>query len=270
MKTEEDNFFKFLDEKASFIRRKTIMLHLLLSEIRIASSLSCIEILVVLYYSKIFNIEKDRIVISKGHGAISLYPILADLGFLKETEIENIGKGISILGSIPDINLPTISLINGSLGHGIGQGCGIALSLKKKQTNSKVFVLLGDGELYEGSVWESIMFASHHRLDNLIVIIDKNEISMLDYCKKIINLNSLYTKFKEFGFEVATVNGHNIPSLYRTLCLLKNSKIKKPKVLIAKTKKGKGVSKLENDPLCHIRSLNKKDVKILFKNNECE
>ncbi|MCX7917798.1 MAG: transketolase, partial [bacterium] len=125
---KEENFFKFLEEKATFIRKETLKLHLKVPETRIASSLSCIEILVLLYYGKILNLNCDRLVISKGHGAISLFPILGDLGYLDHSIIDKIGSKNSKFGSIPDINLPTISIINGSLGHGIGQGCGIALA----------------------------------------------------------------------------------------------------------------------------------------------
>ncbi|MCM8805048.1 MAG: thiamine pyrophosphate-dependent enzyme [Candidatus Omnitrophica bacterium] len=258
MKKKE--FLRFLKEKANFIRKQTIKFHLAIPETRIASSLSCIEILVTLYYGKIFNFKNDRIVISKGHGAISLYPILIDLGFLKNIKIEN-KKSLSLLGSIPDINLPTINLINGSLGHGLGQGCGIAIAMRMRKLNGKIFVLIGDGELYEGSCWEAIMFAGHHRLDNLIVIVDNNKISMLDYCKKIINLEPLDKKFQDFGFESKSINGHNILDLYNTLTSFKKSSSKRPKLLIANTIKGKGVAKLEKNPLCHIMSLEKKDVK---------
>ncbi|MFN4226874.1 MAG: transketolase [Candidatus Ratteibacteria bacterium] len=253
---------KFLKEKAAFIRKKTIEIHLSYPETRIASSLSCVEILVTLYYGKILNILEDKIVISKGHGAISLYPILVNCGYLK-LENNNLENTVLKFGSIPDINLPTISLINGSLGNGLGQACGIALALKKKNQKGKVFVLLGDGELYEGSVWESFMFAGHHRLDNLIVIIDNNKICMLDFCEKVINLKPLDKKLENFGFEVKIVNGHNIQRIYNVLRLFKKSNIKKPKILIANTVKGKGVYKLENDPLCHIKSLSKEDVKDL-------
>lgn len=260
----KENFFKFLEEKADFIRKQTIKFHLVLPETRIASSLSCIEIFVVLFYGKILNIfsnkeNKDRFVISKGHGAISIFPILLDLGIIKKIKIENIG-------SIPDISLPYIDLINGSLGHGLGQGCGMALGLKKKRVNGFVFVLLGDGELYEGSIWESLMFASHHKLDNLIIIIDKNDICMLDYCKNVIDLTPLEKKLKSFDFEVKKIDGHNVKKIYEVLKEIKSYRNKKPNVLIAETIKGKGVPFLENNPLCHVMSLDKKMVNEILKN----
>ncbi|MGB9677387.1 MAG: transketolase [Candidatus Ratteibacteria bacterium] len=265
---KNSKFFEYLNEKVNFIRKETLKLHLLTPETRIASSLSCIEIFVVLYYSKIFNFfsekQGDKLVISKGHGSISLYPILYDLGFIRKNELENISKENSVLGSIPDISLPTIDLINGSLGHGLGQACGIALGLKRKKINSKVIVLIGDGELYEGSVWEAVMFAFHHKLDNIIAIIDNNKISMLDYCKNIINIEPIKEKFSHFGWLVKVINGHDIYSLYQSLYSLKYNKGKKPKVLIAETVKGKGVPSLEKDPLCHIRSLKKEEILLII------
>jgi len=152
------------------------------------------------------------------------------------------------------------------LGHGLGLASGAALALKKKNSSSKVFVLSGDGELNEGAVWEAIMFASHHRLDNLILIIDNNKISMLDYCKNIIDLTPLEEKFRIFKWKVKTVNGHNIKEVYDSLKSLKEEKGNYPKVLIANTIKGKGVPQLENDPLCHIKALKEAEIIEVLKN----
>jgi len=263
----------FLKEKALWVRRETLSLYKISSGFRLASSLSDVEIFIVLYYGKILNInpknvnsknvnweERDRFVISKGHGAISLYPILADLGFFSKKELKKMSRKGSFLGDIPDTRIPGFETINGALGHGLGVGCGLATALKKKSLDSKVFVLSGDGELYEGAVWEAIMFASHHKLDNLILIIDNNKISMLDYCKNIIDLESLEEKFRAFKWKVATVNGHDVEELYNSLKDLKQSDDKRPKVLIANTIKGKGVSQLEGDSLCHLKSLKENEI----------
>ncbi len=169
-----------LIEKVKHVRRETLVLHYLAPETRVASSLSCVEILVALYYGKILNFKpenihwegRDRFIISKGHGAISLFPILADLGFFKKEELSKIGTQGSFLGGIPDPIIPGFETVNGSLGHGLGVACGISLGLKKKKKDESVFVLSGDGELSEGSVWEAVMFAGHHQLDNLILIVD--------------------------------------------------------------------------------------------------
>jgi len=137
------------------------------------------------------------------------------------------------LGGIPDPTIPGFEAVNGSLGHGLGVACGVSLALKRKKRKEKVFVLLGDGELYEGSVWEAVMFAGEHKLDNLIVILDNNKICMLDYCRNILNLEPLDKKFKVFNWHVKSVNGHDIYQLFRTLTNLRNGKSDKPKLLIA-------------------------------------
>ncbi len=255
---------EFLRERSSWIRKETLKIHRMAPETRIASSLSPVEIFTILYYGKILNFdpsnpnwkERDRLIVSKSHGSISLYPILSDLGFFNKKELENVCKDGSMLGSIPDCNVNGIETINGSLGHGLGVACGIAIGLKRKKNDSNVFVVMGDGEMNEGSVWESIMFASHHKLDNLILIIDKNKISMLGPTKDIIDLEPLENKFKTFGWESWTVDGHSIDKLFEILKILKNREWNnRPKVLIANTIKGKGVECLENDPLCHVKSL---------------
>jgi transketolase len=259
---------EFLKKKSEWVRRETLKIHKIAPETRIASSLSSVEIFVVLYYCKVLRFDssnvnwknRDRLIVSKGHGSISLYPILADLGFFDKRELEKVCKEGSFLGAIPDTQIPGFETINGSLGHGLGVACGISLALKRKKRNEKVFVLLGDGELYEGSVWEAIMFAGEHKLDNLIVIIDNNKICMLDYCKNIIDLEPIEEKFRGFGWKSARVNGHVIEKLYSALVDLKKDENNKPKVLIADTVKGKGVSRLEADPLCHIKNLGPEEV----------
>jgi len=257
-----------LKKKALWVRKETLEIYRITSDIRLASSLSPVEIFVALYYGKILKYNpkntrwegRDRFIISKPHGAVSLYPILADLGFFDKKELKRVCQKSSFLGSIPDAIVPGFETVNGALGHGLGVACGIALGLKKKNSHSKVFILSGDGELNEGAVWEAIMFASHHRLDNLILIIDNNKISMLDYCKNIIDLTPLEEKFRIFKWKVKTVNGHNIKEVYDSLKSLKEEKGNYPKVLIANTIKGKGVPQLENNPLCHIKSLKEDEI----------
>lgn len=259
---------EYLKNKAKWVRTETLNLHKFAQGIRIASCLSCIEIFTVLYYGRILNFnpknilweKRDRFIVSKAHGAVSLYPILAELGFFSKEELKNICGQNSCFGSIPDCSIPGFETINGSLGHGLGVACGIALALKRKKTNSCVFVLSGDGELFEGAVWEAIMFAGHHNLDNLILIVDNNKISMLDWCKNIIDLEPIDEKFKVFNWKTKIVDGHNVEELYYALSDFKKDKSNKPKVLIANTVKGKGVPKLENDVLCHIKSLSKEEI----------
>lgn len=263
---------EMLKEKVQWVWRETLKLHGMAPGTRIASSLSPIEILVVLYYGGIMKVtpkdiyseSRDRFIISKAHGSISFYPILADFGYFESSELSRICQEGSFLGSIPDPTVPGYETMNGSLGHGLGVGCGMAIGLRTKKSENLVFVLQGDGELHEGSVWEAIMFASEHRLDNLILIIDYNKACMLDYCKNIINLEPIEEKFKVFGWDVRSVDGHNTLKLYETLSALKGKRNGKPKAVIAHTIKGRGVSRLETDPLCHIRSLSRKEVDALI------
>ncbi len=266
------NLFNFLKDRALWVRKETLKIHGCAPETRLASSLSAVEIFTVLYYGKIINFKpknpdwenRDRFIVSKGHGAISLYPILSELGFFAKEELSRVCKAGSILGAIPDPTIPGFETVNGSLGHGLGVACGISLALKRKKKREKVFILLGDGELYEGSVWEAIMFAGEHRLDNLTVIVDNNKICMLDYCKNILDLEPLEEKFRVFNWQALRVNGHNVNELYKALKRCKDDKKGKPKMLIADTIKGKGVPALEKDPLCHIRSLSGEDVDTLL------
>ena len=257
-----------LKQKALWVRKETLNIHKIAPETRIASSLSAVEIFVVLYYGKLLNFDpsniawdgRDRFVISKGHGSVSLYPILADVGYFGKQELDKVCREGSLLGGIPDPVIPGYETINGSLGHGLGVACGMALALKRKNKKEKVFVLLGDGELFEGSVWEAVMFAGEHRLDNLIVIIDNNKVCMLDYCKNILDIEPLDDKFKVFRWSSERVDGHDIEQLYDSLAHLKEDTGGRPKVLIADTVKGKGVPSLEKDSLSHIRTLKEEEI----------
>lgn len=265
---KNNSIFSYLKDRAVWVRNQTLKIHGLAHDTRLASSLSAVEIFTVLYYGKIIRFNpnntswngRDRFIISKGHGAISFYPILADLGYFDKKELGRVCKSGSFLGGIPDCIIPGFETINGSLGHGLGVACGISLALKIKKIKRNVFVLLGDGELDEGSVWEAIMFAGHHRLDNLNIIIDNNKISMLGYCKNILDLEPFEDKFKAYQWVVARVDGHDVKQLHDKLKTMSGSLIEKPKVLIADTVKGRGVSVLENDPLCHIRNLSREEV----------
>jgi len=266
----ENNFFDEIQKKSEFIRRETLKLHKLAPETRVASSLSDVEIFAVLYYGKILKydpvninlIDRDRLIVSKGHGGISLYPILADLGFFDKSHLSKICTNKSLLGGIPDCIIPGFETVNGSLGHGPGVASGIALALGRKKIDAQVYVLCGDGELYEGSVWEAVMFAGHHQIPNFTMIVDYNKIAMLDYCDKIISHNQLAERFKSFKWNVFDIDGHDIESLFYALSECKKNS--KPNVVIANTVKGKGVPSLEKDSLCHIKSLSVSQIDALL------
>jgi len=260
--------FDFLEKKSKWVRTETLKLHKFAPGTRIASSLSAVEILVVLYYDNILDYDpknvlweqRNRFIISKGHGSVSMYPILADLGFFDLAELGRISTENSFLGNIPDTGVPGFETINGSVGHGLGIGCGVALALKRKGIDKKVFVLSGDGELNEGAVWEAVMFASFHNLNNLILIIDNNKLSMLGYQKDILGMEPLKHKFTTFKWKAECVNGHNIKQLSEALHRLNRDTSDQPKVLIANTIKGKGIPELENDELCHVRVLTEEEI----------
>lgn len=249
-----------LREKAEWVWRETLSIHRNAPETRLASSLSSIEIFVALYYGGILRFDpsnplmktRDRCIISKGHGSICMYPILADLGFFPAEELGKVCRKGGILGGIPDPIIPGYETINGSLGHGLGVGTGIALGLNRKGSGRSVFVVTGDGELHEGANWEAIMFASQHNLDNLNLVVDNNKISMLGYTEDIISNGSLLERLSAFGWECCEVDGHDVYAVQAELRRMKDRRKAKPKALIARTLKGRGIPGLENAPLSHI------------------
>jgi transketolase len=257
-----------LKAKALWVRQETLLLHGRAPETRVASSLSAVELFVALHYAGIMAFDprnpfwpvRDRLIISKGHGSICYYPILADLGYFDPSELERICCAGSFLGGIPDTIIPGYETINGSLGHGLGVACGMALALKQKGAKATIYVMVGDGELNEGSVWEGVMFAAQHRLDNIVLIIDNNKICMLDRCERIINLEPMEQRFAAFAWEPHRIDGHDLEQVCQTLTVCKTTRNGIPKVIIADTIKGKGVPTLETDTLCHIKSLNPQEL----------
>ncbi len=251
-----------LRERADWVWRETLAVHRRAPETRIASSLSSIDIFVALYYGGVLEFKpdeplwnfRDRCIISKGHGSICMYPILADLGFFPREELLNVCKAGSFLGGIPDPVIPGYETLNGSLGHGLGVGTGMAFGMKRNDNASKVFVVTGDGELHEGANWEAIMFAAQHRLDNLHMIVDDNHTSMLGYTDDIISHQDLGARLSAFGWDCVAVDGHDPIALRDALLTMKATANGKPKALIAKTIKGRGVPGLENEALAHILS----------------
>ena len=249
-----------LRKKALWVWQETLAIHLRAPETRLASSLSPIEIFVALYYGGVIKFnpsepldeKRDRCIISKGHGSICMYPILADLGFFPLQELQRVCQKGSFLGGIPDPVIPGYETVNGSLGHGLGVASGISLALKNKGSNQSVFVVTGDGELHEGANWEAIMFASHHNLDNLNLIVDNNRISMLDHTDNIVSHSDLSKRFSSFGWDCKEIDGHDVIAVQSSLLKQKNTRKGKPKVIIASTLKGRGVPGLQDVPLSHI------------------
>jgi len=249
-----------LRAKADWVWRETLAIHLRAPETRLASSLSSIEIFVALYFGGVLRFDptnardesRDRCIISKGHGSICMYPILADLGYFPMEELQHVCESGSFLGGIPDPVIPGYETVNGSLGHGLGVATGMALGLKRKENRRDVFVVVGDGELHEGANWEAIMFAAQHNLDNLHLVVDDNSISMLGYTNQIVSHGDLGARLSSFGWDCLEVQGHDVVALRVALLRQKNMLNGKPTALIAKTLKGRGVPGLENAPLSHV------------------
>ena len=226
----------------------------------IGSTMSLIEIFRVLYDdvmhfdAKLPRVpNRDRLILSKGHGCIALYVMLADKGFFDRSELATFCKYDSILGGHPEFgHIPGVEASTGSLGHGLAIGVGMAYASMLSKVDYKVFVVLGDGELDEGSVWESALAAAHHGLSNLTVIIDYNKIQSYGPVSEIWNLEPLADKWTAFGFDSIEVDGHDINELRAAMSVRNGSH--KPKAIIAHTVKGRGVSFAEGDPNWHHKS----------------
>ncbi len=254
-----------LNNKADEIRKDLEAVCIKNGAGHIAPSLSCVDILVSLYYHAM-NItddpkfeERDRLIFSKGHGVYGLYVILADIGYIKRSDWENFYKGSFLSGCVERSVEHGIEAGCGSLGHGLPMAVGIAFGAKLQNKKYRTYCIVGDGELQEGSNWEAIQFAVKHKLDNLTVIVDNNRLQAMDFLDNILTLkggkNDLNKKFKAFGFNVSVCNGHNIRSVTGKLRNIVKQGINKmmPQVLIARTIKGYGLKCMENVPKFHFR-----------------
>lgn len=235
--------------------RKSILKHAYSSQCsHLGSNLSIVDILTVLY-NKFLKINKNSFILSKGHACLALYCVLNEKKYLSSKILSTFGKNNSILMCHTSHKVRGIELSTGSLGHGLPVACGIALANKIKNKDDRTFVLLSDGELDEGSNWEAILFSAHHKLKNLVVIIDYNKIQSFDTVKKTINLEPISNKFKSFGYKVKSISGHNFDQIIQAI----NTKTSSPLVVIANTIKGKGVKFMENSVLWHYKSLSKEN-----------
>ncbi len=226
----------------------------------LGGGLSMIEIFTVLYGSVLKfdpkNPEwenRDRFILSKGHGVLPFFIALHNAGFISQEELYTYKKNESHLISHPVMNLRLgMESSNGSLGHGLSMGVGISLALKKKGNhNSRVFVVLGDGECNEGSVWEASMSAAHYKLNNLVAIVDYNKLQSDGISSDIMDIGALEKKWESFGWDVISLDGHDINALKDALNVKESESYSKPRVIIAHTVKGKGVSFMENNNTWH-------------------
>lgn len=252
-----------LEQKAVQIRRQALELVYRAQTGHIGGTLSSVDYLVLLYYDQMrLNPknyrwpERDRFILSKGHCVEAYLCILADLGFFPKEELLTFSQfGTRLIGHASK-SVPGIEMNTGSLGHGLSAGCGMALAAKKLGKDWKVHVLLGDGELAEGSVWEAAMFASHYRLDNLYAAVDRNHLQISGNTEDVMALEPLADKWTAFGFDVETVDGNHLASIKDAFARLETRR-GKPKMLLLDTVKGKGVRFMENNPKWHHGALTK-------------
>src|SRR3989338_1599864 len=262
-----------LDQRSIALRKEMIQI---VDESRrghLASALSCMEILRVLY-DDILNYKaeeprwpkRDRLIFSKGHGCLALYALLADKGFFSREELFKFCKSDGILGGHPEYGkVPWVEASTGSLGHGLPIGIGMAIHAKYEKANHRVFVILSDGETNEGSVWEAALCATKHKLDNLILLVDYNKQQSYGYNKDVLNLEPFADKWKSFGFAVTEVNGHDVQALKS---ILKKTPLEtnKPTTIICHTIKGKGISFAEENLEWHHKAkISEEEVQLLMK-----
>jgi len=248
-----------LEEHIKNIRIRTLKMTYTAQAEHIGSCFSCIEILASLYSSVLdissSNCKENYFILSKGHAIAALYSTFCEFGYLTEEQIATYCKDGSPLYGEPNYKVNGIELSTGSLGHGLPVAAGLAYSFKLDNSSKKVFVLVGNGEMNEGSNWETILFAAHHKLKNLVLIIDDNNINCNDFSDKIINLKHLNDIITAAGWKVIVVDGHNSDELIKSF----RTPSTEPLCIIAKTIKGKGVSFMENKVEWHNKSPSKKE-----------
>ncbi len=241
-----------LPQIAKEIRRKVVWMSYNSKVGHLGSALSIVDILVSLYF-EILNItprlpkdpKRDRFILSKGHAASALYAVLARLQYFPQSWLDLYCKDNGRLGTHPDhFNVPGIEWTTGSLGHGLSVGCGMALALKMNKSKARVFVLISDAESQEGEIWEAALAAGQHHLDNLYVVVDYNQVQAFGIVKQILNLEPFAKKWSTFGWKVVETAGHDISKLVKAFSNLESIK-GKPKIVIAHTVRGKGVSFME-------------------------
>ena len=242
-------------KKIAFDRRLDVLEMVYVSKSgHIGGSMSCMDILTALYYA-VMDVEKiktkddyrDRFILSKGHCAEALYAVLADRGFFPKEKLAHFGVFDTMLAGHPTAKVPGVEAATGALGHGLSIGVGMAIGLSK--TDARVFVLMGDGELAEGSIWEAAMSAAKYKLNNLTAIIDRNRLQISGQTEDVMPLGDIAAKFDAFGWTARSCNGHEPDEIAREITASRPPD--KPLVLIAETIKGYGGTMMENNLKWH-------------------
>jgi len=249
------------------IRQQALSCHYQSRSSHIGSGFSCVDILSVLYGGwlnvapdKINAPNRDRFILSKGHAAAAYYATLAEFGFLRRECLQSYCKFGSKLGGHVSRHVPGVEFSSGSLGHGLSAGVGMALGAKRAGKGYRVVVLMSDGEFDSGANWEAIMMAAGQKLDNLLVIVDRNQLQAMGFTEDIVPLGDLVRKFEAFGWGAEEIDGHDFKKIKSTLGQISFAN-KKPNVIIADTVKGKGVSFMENRLEWHYKSPDKNEFK---------
>jgi transketolase len=247
-----------LDERSLYLRRLIFRAVEMGGRGHIGPALSLVETIRVLY-DDVMRVrahepewaDRDRFILSKGHGCLALYAVLGDVGFFPVQALDNFCHFEALLGGHPEVVVPGVEACTGALGHGLPIGVGLALAMRMRRRESRVFVLMGDGEINEGSVWEAAACANKHQLGNLIAIIDYNKIQSAGSVFDILSMEPLADKWRSFGFHVGECNGHDVDDLRRTFAEFDELPANVPRLLIAHTVKGKGIPVAEHNPAWH-------------------
>jgi transketolase len=247
-----------LRQKCMAIRRDVIEMVHLAGSGHPGGSLSAVELMVALYYHKM-RIDprnpkwedRDRFVLSKGHASPALYAVLADLGYFDRSELWKLRKADGILQGAPGYKTPGIDMSSGSLGQGMSVATGMALAARMQGKSFKTFVMMGDGEMQEGIVWEALMAAAHYRLGNLVAILDDNHVQMCGKTCEILSMGSFRKKLEAFDWRVIEVDGHDLEAIVAVLDGLPDAADAQPVFIRADTVKGKGVSFMEGTAAWH-------------------
>jgi len=254
---------EYLADRAKFVRLETLRLTRIAGAGHYSSTFSCAELLSALYYGHL-RIDpqnptwpdRDRFILSKGHAAIGLYPILADLGFFPPTELDNFTRLGSAFGDHPDMKRITgIDFSSGSLGHGLSVAVGMALAGRITRRDYRTYCMLGDGELNEGQIWEAAMAAGQFKLQGLVAIVDRNQLSIDGPTEKVMSVEPIHERFAAFGWDVRRIDGHDLPTILQTLDDLKPAGHGKPQMIVADTIKGRGVKYMELSLDWHVGNL---------------
>ena len=256
-----------LKEKSLFIRLETLRLSRIAGAGHYSGTFSAAELLATLFYyqlrldpSQPAWPDRDRFVLSKGHAAIGMYPVLADLGYFDPSLLDDYTRLGSPFGDHPDMRkINGIDFSSGSLGHGLSIGVGMALGARVQGRDFRSYVMVGDGELAEGQVWEAIMSANHFRLGSLVCIVDRNRLGIDGPTEEVMTAEPIHDRFAAFGWDVVRIDGHDLQAIVAAFDRLDDTGPDKPHVIIADTVKGKGVARMEGDVNWHVGNLNAED-----------